>query len=367
LHPWAIYSVFGIAISYFHFRHDLPLAPRSIFFGLIGKELKGWPGHLVDALCTVGTLIGVATSLGLGALQINQGMGKMFGVEQDVTVQILLIAGITAVATLSVAIGVKGGIQRLSIFNIGVAGCLLLFVVLVGPTLFLIECFVSGTAQYLQNLPFMSLWIDLRQDKTWQQDWTFFYWGWWFSWSPFVGIFTARISRGRTIRQFILAVLVVPVLGAFVWMSVFGGTALHLQAYEGAQLVEPVKDDVSLSLHLLLDQLPLASITGAVATLLVIVFFVTSSDSGSLVDDMVTAGGDPHPPRWQRIFWATAEGAVAAILLLAGGLRALQDAALTMGFPMAVLLAVAAVGLLRALRIDTRHRGASTEEIREKY
>jgi choline/glycine/proline betaine transport protein len=294
-------------------------------------------------------------------------MGKMFGVEQDVTVQILLIAGITAVATLSVAIGVKGGIQRLSIFNIGVAGCLLLFVLLVGPTLFLIECFVSGTAQYLQNLPFMSLWIDLRQDKTWQQDWTFFYWGWWFSWSPFVGIFTARISRGRTIRQFILAVLVVPVLGAFVWMSVFGGTALHLQAYEGAQLVEPVKDDVSLSLHLLLDQLPLASITGAVATLLVIVFFVTSSDSGSLVDDMVTAGGDPHPPRWQRIFWATAEGAVAAILLLAGGLRALQDAALTMGFPMAVLLAVAAVGLLRALRIDTRHRGASTEEIREKY
>jgi choline/glycine/proline betaine transport protein len=366
LHPWAIYSMFGIAISYFHFRHGLPLAPRSIFFGLTGRPLQGALGHVVDAFCTVGTLMGVATSLGLGAMQINQGLGKTFGVEQAVTVQIWLIVGITAVATISVALGVSKGIQRLSIFNIGLGGVLLLFVLLVGPTLYLVEAFISGTAQYIQRLPFMSLWIDLREGTSWQANWTLFYWGWWFSWCPFVGIFTARISRGRTIREFLIAVLVVPVLGAFVWMSVFGGTALHLHAFGGAELVGPVREEVAISLHLLLEELPWASITAVLATLLVTVFFITSSDSGSLVDDMVTAGGDPHPPRWQRIFWATSEGAVAAVLLLAGGLRALQNAALTMGFPMAVILAVGTVSLFRALIIDSRRKGVSTKAIRKE-
>jgi len=230
------------------------------------------------------------------------------------------------------------------------AAALLLFVFVAGPTLFLIESFVTTTGTYLQKLVTMSLWIDPRPGATWQADWTLFYWSWWISWSPFVGVFTARISGGRTLREFLLGVLLVPTVATFVWLAVFGGTALHLEAVTDGTLGARATEEPSLALHVLLDRLPLAPVTGVLATLLVVIFFVTSSDSGSFVDDMVTSGGDPDPPRAQRVFWALAEGAVAATLLLAGGLQALRSAALASGLPMLLVLGLACWGWVRALR-----------------
>ena len=356
LHPWAIYAIFGLSIAYYHFRHDLPLAPRSLLYPLIGERMRGWWGHLVDILATVGTLFGVATSLGFGAIQINAGIGTITDVADAVAVQVWIIAVITCAATISVVIGLHKGIQRLSFATMGLAALLLLFVFITGPTAYIIEIFVTSLGAYLQKIVYASFWLDLRRDSDWQADWTLFYWSWWISWSPFVGVFVARISRGRTIREFVLSVMLVPSLATFVWLSVFGGTGLYLQATEGG-IAEPILADAAIALHTLLDALPFGNVTGVLATVLVIIFFVTSSDSGSLVDDMVTSGGHPNPPRAQRVFWAVSEGAVAATLLLAGGLQALRAVALSSGLLMAVLLLVASYGILKAMRIDKQTRG----------
>lgn len=213
LHAWSIYVLFGAALAYFHFRLDLPLAPRSIFYPLLGDRIEGWFGHSIDILCTVGTLLGVATSLGLGAMQLNSGIARVADVPNTVAVQILIIAVITLIALISVVSGIRAGIRRLSLLNLGLAGTLLLFVLVAGPTVYIMETFVGSLGLYLQNLPMMSLWVDFSRDSSWQADWTFFYWGWWISWSPFVGIFVARISHGRTLKEFIISVLLVPSLG----------------------------------------------------------------------------------------------------------------------------------------------------------
>jgi choline/glycine/proline betaine transport protein len=358
LHPWAVYIVFGLSIAYFHFRHELPLAPRSLLYPLIGKHIHGPIGHAVDILATVGTLFGVATSLGLGAIQINSGLTRLSGLPQAAAVQVVIIAVITAVATVSVVTGVHRGIRLLSRFNIGLAGVLLLFVFLAGPTVYLIKLFISSTGAYLQHFVSQSLWLDVRPGSEWQFDWTLFYWSWWISWSPFVGVFVARISRGRTVGEFILAVLLVPVLLTFLWLTVFGGTALHSISFgDSGGIAALVQDNASAGLYAMLDQLPWQALTSVLATLMVVVFFVTSSDSGSLVDDMVTSGGHPHPPKAQRIFWAVAEGTVAATLLLSGGLQALRTASLTSGLPMTAFLLIASWGLLKALRADEQVAG----------
>ncbi len=352
LHPWAIYCAFALPLAYFHFRKGRPMAPRSLLWPLLGERSNGWIGHGVDILCTVGTLFGVATSLGLGALQINAGLGQMFDVPTGTSVQIILIASITLVATISVVSGLHVGIRRLSEFNIGLAGVLLLFVLIAGPTLYVVQMFVSSIGVYLQHLPRMSFWINPRTTEGWQADWTLFYWSWWISWSPFVGVFVARISRGRTIREFVIAALLVPTLLGFLWFSVIGGTALHVEQFGAGGVAATTLDNNALAFYKVLGELPWAPITWFAATLLIVVFFITSSDSGSLVDDMVTSGGDPNPPKLQRVFWAVSEGAVAATLLLAGGLTALRTASLTTGLPMSLFLLVAAVGLVRALRRD---------------
>lgn len=352
LHPWAIYSVFGVALAYFHFRRKLPLRPRSILHPLIGERIHGPIGHAVDILCTVGTLLGVATSLGLGAMQVNTGLADFTNVPLETRVQLAIVAAITLVATISVVAGVHAGIRRLSRFNIGLAAVLFGFVLLVGPTVFILKSLVTGLGLYLQNLPRMSLNLEFGQDFEWQAQWTLFYWGWWISWSPFVGVFVGRISRGRTVREFILGVLMVPTLVTFAWLAVFGGSALHEQHFGGGGLSAPVREDAAQALHALLGTMPLSLITSITATLLIAVFFVTSSDSGSLVDDMVTSGGHPNPPRSQRVFWAVSEGAVAATLLLAGGLQAIQSAAISAGLPMSVLLVAICVSLMRAFRQD---------------
>lgn len=354
LHAWAIYIVLALAVAYFHFNRGLPLAPRIVLHPILGDRIDGWIGHFVDILCTVGTLLGVAASLGLGAMQINTSLTEFFGWPDSTGVQIALILVITAAATVSVVLGVKSGIRRLSLANLGLAGVLMLFVLVAGPTLYILELLVSTFGGYLERLPRLSLYLDPGRGSDWQATWTLFYWGWWISWSPFVAIFVARISEGRTVGEFVAGVLLVPALVTFAWFAVFGGTALYLQETGTADLIPLVEENNAASLQALLAQLPLGTVTTVLATLLITIFFITSSDSGSLVDDMVTSGGDPNPPRSQRVFWACSEGAVAAILLLVGGLSAIRNAAISFGLLMSVLLLVAMYSIWVGMRADTR-------------
>lgn len=361
-HPWAVYIIFGTAIAYFHFRHKLPLAPRSMLFPLIGNKVHGGLGHCVDILCVVGTLFGVATSLGFGAMQINSGLGNYFHLPQSTTTQIVIIICITLVATISVVSGVNKGIRLISGFNILLAAFMVLFIFFAGPTLFQLRLLVNTLGEYMQTFIAMSFWMDMRQEGNWQTSWTIFYWGWWISWSPFVGIFIARISKGRTLKEFVLSVFLVPSLVTFIWLAVFGGTGLHMEINNTAEIAEVVNTDVALSLHTLLEHLPFSTITVALGTLLVIVFFVTSSDSGSLVVDMITSGGHPNPLVSQRIFWAFSEGAVACVLLYSGGLKALQTASITTGLPIAILLLIACYGLAKAFKVDAATEGVPTKQ-----
>ncbi len=355
LHPWAIYVLFALALAYLHFRHDLPLAPRAMLYPVIGNRIYGWIGHLIDIAATVGTLFGVATSLGFGAKQINAGLSQLMDIPLEVNVQVALIIIITLIATTSVVLGLDKGISRLSLFNISLGALLFVFVFIAGPTLYNLRLFVSSLGDYLQHLPELSFWMQTEPGDNWQKNWTLFYWSWWISWSPFVGVFTARISKGRTVREFVTGVLVIPTLAAFLWLSVFGGTGLYQHLYGASSIMQTVNDNISLSLHALLGDLPLTSITSVMGTLLITIFFITSSDSGSFVDDMVTSGGDPNPPTAQRVFWAFAEGAVAITLLVAGGLQALRTASLISGLPMAIILLFAAYGIVKALNVDHHH------------
>lgn len=356
LHPWAIYTLFALAIGYFHFRIGLPLAPRSMLYPLFGDRIHGWIGHLTDIVCTVGTLFGVATSLGLGAMQIQAGVSTLTPIDApDLWIRLAIIAGITGLATISVVVGVHKGIQRLAGINMWLALGILLFVFIAGPTVFILEVFTSSIGVYLQELPRISFHVNIDPSDTWQQNWTIYYWSWWISWSPFVGIFVARVSYGRTIREFVLSVLLIPTLVTFLWLSVVGGTGLHMELLEGRNLAEPILAAPETALHRMLGFLPLAGVTMMLATLLIGIFFITSSDSGSLVDDMVTSGGHPNPPRAQRVFWAVSEGTVAGVILYAGGetgLDALRTASLQSGVPVAILLLLTLLGLWMALRRD---------------
>ncbi|MBS3803583.1 MAG: BCCT family transporter [Oleiphilaceae bacterium] len=352
LHPWAIYCAIALPLAYFHFRKGLPLAPRSLLYPILGDRIHGGIGHAVDTLAVLGTLFGVATSLGLGAMQINAGLGKLFGMPQGIGPQLLLITGITAMATISVVTGLHKGIRFLSQFNIGLLVFIFAFVLVFGPTVFVLEVFLDGLGYYLQKLPLTSLESNPGSHGGWQASWTLFYWSWWIAWAPFVGVFVARISKGRSIREFVFTALLVPSLGGFLWFAVIGGTGIHMELYEGADIAAQVQENHALSLYLILESLPLVPVMWLLATLLTVIFFVTSSDSGSLVNDMISSGGHRHPPRAQRLFWAITEGIVAAVLLYAGGLQALQTASLTTGLPMAVFLLVAVWGLFRSLQAE---------------
>jgi choline/glycine/proline betaine transport protein len=363
LHPWAIYIIFGMGIAYFHFRHQLPLAPRSILYPLIGERIHGPIGHTADITCTVGTLLGVSTSLGLGAMQINSGFESLTGWAYSTEHQLTLIAIITAVATTSTITGVGRGIKYLSMTNLLVMLLLLVFMMIVGPTLYQLRVLVTSLGEYLQELPHMSLWLDLSgQQDAWQSEWTLFYWGWWISWCPFVGVFLARISRGRTIREFISHIFILPPLVTFLWISAFGGTALHMEHFSGEGIYGVVADNPSMALNALLAKLPLAQISQWVSLLLITIFFITSSDSGSLVDDIVTSGGHPNPPAAQRAFWGISEGAAAAALLAAGGLNALQTASISGGLLQSILVILCCFSLVKALRTDLRRSGVPSLE-----
>jgi len=359
LHAWATYIVIAMALAYFAYRRKLPLTTRSLLYPLIGDRIYGPIGHAVDVFAIFGTLFGVATSLGLGVLQINTGLNELVGLEIAPSTQLVLIAVVTAFATASVASGLDVGILRLSQLNILLSAVILAFVLAFGPTQFILANLVQATGDYLQNLPSMSFYTDALLDTGWQADWTMFYWGWWIAWSPFVGMFIARVSRGRSIREFIVGVLFVPTGATFVWLATFGGLALHTELMGVGGLVEAVQTDVALALYVALGQLPLSSIVAALATLLIVTYFVTSSDSGSLVIDIIAAGGSVQTARGTRVFWAVSEGLVAAALLLAGGLAALQTASIVAGLPFAVIMVFVCFGLGRALRQDPEMTGSS--------
>jgi choline/glycine/proline betaine transport protein len=354
LHAWGIYALVGLSLAFFAFNWGLPLTIRSVFYPLLGEKIYGWQGNVIDILAVASTLFGLATSLGFGVQQANAGFNFLFGLQISTPVQVGLIFIITGFATASVVSGLGNGVRRLSELNMILAALLLVFVVLVGPTIFILNTFVQTTGYYLASLPTMSFWTETFNDNGWQNGWTVFYWGWWVSWSPFVGIFIARISRGRTVREFILGVLLLPTALTFLWMSAFGGTALSIELTEGATgiISAAVSENVATALFVMLQQLPLTGITSFVGIILVVVFFVTSSDSGSLVVDSLTSGGKLESPVPQRVFWAVIEGVVAAALLLGGGLSALQTAAISAGFPFAVILLVMCFSIYKGLSYE---------------
>jgi choline/glycine/proline betaine transport protein len=352
LHPWAVYSVIALGLAYFGFNRGMPLSIRSIFYPLIGNKIYGPAGHAIDILATVATLFGVATSLGLGVSQVNAGLNSVFGLPEGPGIQAILIAIITAFATISVVVGLDGGIRRLSEMNMIIAAALLLFLLILGPTIFILEAYIENIGYYIQHFPHLATWNETYTRGDWQNAWTVFYYGWWISWSPFVGMFVARVSKGRTIKEFIAGVLFVPTLVTFLWMTIMGDAALYIEMFGDGGIAAAVSESVPKALFAFLDKFPLASVTSILATIVIITFFVTSSDSGSLVIDIITAGGLEEPPTGQRIFWAVTEGVVAAVLLAGGGLTALQTAAITTGLPFAVLLLIVCVGLQKGLKTD---------------
>ncbi|MFC0269548.1 BCCT family transporter [Kushneria aurantia] len=356
-HAWGVYAVVALALAYFGFRHGLPLRISSALYPLIGKRIYGPIGHTVDVFAVFGTMFGVATSLGLGVSQVNAGINFLFGIPENTLVQFILIAIVTGLATMSVILGLDGGIRRISEWNLWLALALLIFVFVAGPTLFILQTLPQNIGAYLSsvvNKTFnMFAYTGGEDTDGFLSGWTLFYWAWWIAWSPFVGMFIARVSRGRTIREFVLGVLFVPCGVTFVWLTVFGDSALYqILNNVSPQLVEQVQNNSATALFHFLNSMPLSLITSLIATVLVITFFVTSSDSGSLVIDMLTAKDGEESPTWQRIFWAVSEGVVAFILLLAGGLGALQAASLISALPFALILMVVCLGVYKALRVE---------------
>ncbi|WOT03565.1 BCCT family transporter [Shewanella youngdeokensis] len=355
LHPWAIYGVVSLSLAFFAYNKGLPLSMRSVFYPILGDRTWGWPGHIIDILAVLATLFGLATSLGLGSQQAASGFHHVFGIDNNVTLQITIIFVVTMLAVVSVIRGIDGGVKVISNVNMLLAIALLLFVALVSFAVSMgtIPLTVMG---YIENIIPLSNPIG-RDDEAWMHGWTVFYWAWWISWSPFVGMFIARISRGRTIREFMIAVLIVPTVVTTLWMSVFGGVAIDQVVNNIGQLGENGLTDVSLAMFQMFDALPMANILSFLAVVLVLVFFVTSSDSGSLVIDSITSGGKVDAPVPQRVFWAFIEGAIAAGLIWVGGkeaMEALQAGAISTALPFTIILLVMCVSLIMGLRTEKR-------------
>ena len=351
LHPWGIYAVVGLALALFSYNKGLPLTVRSAFYPIFGEAVWGWVGHVIDIMAVFATLFGLATSLGFGATQAAGGLNELFGIPTGTTTEVVLITVITAIALVSVVRGLDGGVKVLSEINMGLAALLLIFVLVVGPTLAILTGFLDSLLAYFQYLPALSMPFG-REDANFSQGWSAFYWAWWISWSPFVGMFIARVSRGRTVREFLISVLLIPSLVCVLWMSVFGGTAIQQVIQDGLTTVTDAP--LELKLFKMLAELPLASITSFIGIILVVVFFVTSSDSGSLVIDTITAGGKVDAPVTQRVFWCIFEGAVAIVLLLGGGLIGLQAMVISTGLPFTVILLVMCVAIYKGLRSEPR-------------
>lgn len=364
-HIWAIYGLVGLSLAYFAFRHGLPLSMRSTLYPLIGEKIHGPMGHAVDTFAILGTMFGIATSLGLSVAQINAGLNYLWpSIPVNTTVQLIALVAITCLATLSVVAGMDKGVKRLSMLNIILAVALMVFVFAVGPTIFILNTFMENTGSYLSNIVERTFSLQAYTSSDWIGNWTLFIFGWTIAWAPFVGLFIAKISRGRTIRQFVVGVMLVPTIFTFLWFSVFGDTALHLIMVDGyTELIKQVQDDHAVALFKLFELLPFTQIVSFLTIFLIITFFVTSSDSGSIVIDSLASGGVAQTPVWQRVFWASMQGVVAAALLLAGGLSALQTASIVSALPFAVIMLIAMVGMWRALIIEGHHETSLTQHM----
>ncbi len=353
LHPWAIYAVVGLALAFFAYNKGLPLTIRSAFYPIFGERCWGLIGNFIDILAVLATIFGLATSLGFGAQQAAGGLSHLFGISNGLSTQIGFIAVVTSIAVISVVRGLDGGVKILSNVNMVIAIALVALIIVVGPTLAIFGTFGDIVVGYADNFIPLSNWIG-REDSTWFHGWTVFYWAWWVSWSPFVGMFIARVSKGRTVREFVTAVLLAPTLVTMVWLSIMGGTAME-QAVSGIGELANGISDVSLSMFQMFDNLPMSSLLSVIGILLVMVFFVTSSDSGSLVIDSITAGGKEEVPVGQRVFWAVTEGIIAVALLLGGGseaLTALQAGAITTGLPFTLVLILMCFSLYKGLNSE---------------
>lgn len=360
-HGWAIYGVAGLAMAYFAYRKGLPLTIRSALYPILGERIYGPWGHAVDLLGVFATIFGVATSLGLGVAQMNAGLNYLFGLEIAVTNQIILIAVISVVATLSAVSGIAKGIRILSEFNVKLTMVLFGFFLFAGPTVYLLGLYVTSIGDYLWNMIPMGFWTDPNPDGQWQGWWTVFYWGWYISWAPFVGMFIARISRGRTIREFLLGVILVPCLVSFFWLSLFGGTALHMELYGAGGIVDAVNNNLTTALYATMEALNVESLTwamAALATVMILTWFVTSADSGTLVICTLLSMGDQAPPQRFRIIWGIGVGAVASVLLLAGGLKALQAASIAASLPFSIVMVLMTYGVINSMLTDPSYKTA---------
>ncbi|WP_062269511.1 BCCT family transporter [Endozoicomonas arenosclerae] len=355
MHPWAIYVVVGLSLAFFSYRRKLPLAIRSVLYPILGDRIYGFWGHAVDVLAVFGTVFGVATSLGLGVSQVNTGLNQLLGIDVTITNQLILIAVISCIATLSVVSGVGKGVRILSEMNLWLSIIILLFFVALGPTIYILNSFVQNIGDYLSHIVSLSFWTNSESDgvSAWQSSWTTFYWGWWISWSPFVGMFIARISKGRTIREFAIGVLLVPSLLGMFWLTAFGGTALHIELFGPGGVIDAVNNDVTVALYETISLMNTGWIEPAakvLVTLLICTYFITSCDSGTLVITTLLSVGDDEPPMRHRIIWGVGQGLVAAILLLTGGLAALQAASIIAGLPFSIIMLFMCYALVAGLR-----------------
>ncbi|KUP23971.1 BCCT family transporter [Paenibacillus sp. DMB5] len=357
LHPWAIYAVIGLTLAYFQFRKGYKGLISSTFIPLLGERLAaGWLGKVIDILAVIATIFGVATSLGLGALQINGGLHYLFGVPNTAASQIVIISVVTVLFLISATTGLDKGIKLLSNTNLIIAVLLMLFVWATGPTSFIFDTFTTTLGSYLQNIVNMSLRLTPFSRGTWVGAWTLFYWAWWIAWAPFVGTFIARVSKGRTIKEFVIYVMIAPSLFGFVWFSVFGGTGLHLELFDGARLAAAVKVDTTTALFITLEQLPLGTIIAFIATLLIMTFFITSADSATFVLGMLTSDGKLNPSSRVKLTWGILQSAIAVVLLISGGLSGLQTASIVAALPFAIVLMGMCFSLLRALQAEDKER-----------
>lgn len=365
IHGWAIYSVIGLALAYFTYNRKMPLTIRSAFYPLLGERIHGWIGNVIDVVAVVATLFGLATTLGFGVGQINAGFTHVFGIPHSLVFQYLIILSITAIATISVVSGVNKGVKILSQMNVGVAVIIFFMVLVLGPTAFIMKGFIQNVGSYLTNFVDLATWSGSYGDSIWHNGVTLMYWGWWASWSPFVGTFIARVSRGRTIKEFILGVLFLPAMVTFLWFSAFGGTTMLGLVGGDFSLVAAVNENISTALFVFFEKFPLAIVLKILGMVLICSFIITSADSGALVVDGITSGGDKKTPALQRIIWASLAGCIAAALLTGGGLGTLQAAVTISGLPFAILLVAMCISLYIGIREDfnvTKRRAKLKDE-----
>jgi glycine betaine transporter len=366
LHPWAIYAITALSLAYFQYRKGYRGLISSTFYPLLGERVNGPIGKAIDTLAIIATIFGVATSLGLGTLQINGGLTHLFGIPNTTVIQVIIIGIVTVLYMISATTGLDRGIRILSNVNLFIAFGLLLFTLVVGPTAFLFDAFTVTLGGYIQNLVSMSLRLSPFSQNPWVGSWTLFYWAWWIAWAPFVGMFIARISKGRTIKEFIIGVLLVPTIFSFMWFSVFGGTALHMEMFQGLGIAEAVQADVTSALFITLESLPLGSILAALATLLIITFFVTSADSATFVLGMLSSEGKLNPTNKVKITWGVLQSSIAIVLIISGGLAGLQTASIVTALPFALIMGLMCVSIYKALSEEARIERKKEKSRRKK-